>query len=174
MEIVSPDICKDNSDNGKAKFKPFCVTPVTSTPKVHVVETGPLLYGSGCPATKMDTYVPLCFSPIFANQESFKENKRGQSYCNSHYSNMAVVILLPLALENEHKKSDLTSSQKHPSHKPSRVNSPTYRIGELKTSDMGNFKQGMESNGISGKAAKLITNARRASTQARYKWSWNQ
>ena len=87
---------------------------------------------------------------------------------------MAVVILLPLALENEHKKSDLTSSQKHPSHKPSRVNSPTYRIGELKTSDMGNFKQGMESNGISGKAAKLITNARRASTQARYKWAWNK
>ena len=107
VEIVSPDSCKDNSDNGKAKCRPFCVTPVTSTPTVHVVETGLLLYDSRCPTTKMDIYVPLCFSPIFANRESFKENPRGQSCCNSRYSNMAVATLVPLAPENEHKKSNL-------------------------------------------------------------------
>ena len=42
VEIGSPDICKDNSDNGKTKCRPFCVTRVT-----HVMETGPLLHGSG-------------------------------------------------------------------------------------------------------------------------------
>ena len=120
------------------------------------------------------THVPLCFSSIFANRESFKENPRGQSYCNSHYSNMAVATLVPLTLENEYKKSNLTSSQKHPSHEPSRVNSPTYRIGELKTSGMVNFKQRMEAEGISENAAKLITNARRAGTQARYESAWNK
>ena len=48
---------------GKLSVDLFCVTPVTSTSTVHVMETGPLLHlhGSGCPATKMDTYVPLCF-----------------------------------------------------------------------------------------------------------------
>ena len=48
VETVSPDICKDNSDNGKAKCRAFCVMPVTSTPTVlHVMETGSLFYGSG-------------------------------------------------------------------------------------------------------------------------------
>ena len=174
MEIVSLDMCKNNSDNGKTKCRPFCVTPVTSTLTVHVVETGLLLHGSGCPATKMHTYVPLCFSPILANRESFKENPKGQSYCNSHYFNMAVATLVPLALENERKKSVLTSSQKHPSHEPSKVKSPTHRIGKLKTSGMVNFNQQMEAEGISEKAAKLITNARSGGTQARYKSAWNK
>ena len=159
---------------GKTKCRTFCVTPVTSTATVHVMETGLLLYGSGCPATKMDTYVPLCFSPIFSNRESLKENPRGESYFNSHYSNMEVATLVPLALENEHKKSDLTSSQEEPSHEPSRVNSPTHRIGKLKTSGVVNFKQRMEAEGISEKAAKLITSARRAGTQARYESAWNK
>ena len=119
------------------------------------METGPLLYGSGCPATKMDTYVPLCFSPIFSNRESLKENPRGESYFNSHYSNMEVATLVPLALENEHKKSDLTSSQEEPSHEPSRVNSPTHRIGKLKTSGVVNFKQRMVPE---GQVHKLVTN----------------
>ena len=70
---------------------------------------------------------------------------------------MAVATLVPLALENEHKKSDLTFNQKHLSHESSRVNSPPYRIGELKTSDMVNFKQRIEAEGIFQKAAKLIT-----------------
>ena len=52
VEIVSSDICKDNSDNGKTKCRLFCVTPFTSTPMVHVMETGPFLHGSGCPATQ--------------------------------------------------------------------------------------------------------------------------
>ena len=116
----------------------------------------------------MDTYVPLCVSSIFANQKSFKKNQRGQSYCNSHYSNMAVATLVLLALENEHKKSDLTSSQKHPSHELSKVNSWTHRIMKLKTSSMVNFDRRIEAGGISEKAAKLITNARRAGTQACY------
>ena len=120
VEIASPDICKDNSDDGKTKRRSFYITPVRSTLTVHVMETGPLLHGSGCPGTKIDTYVPLYFSPIFSNRESFKENPRGQSYCDSRYSNMIVANLVPLALENEHKKSDLTSKQKHPSDEPSR------------------------------------------------------
>ena len=114
------------------------------------------------------------FSPIFSNRESFKENPRGQSCCDSHYSNMAVATLVPLALENEHKKSDPTSNQKHPSDGPSRVNSPAHRIRELKTSGMVNFKQRMEAEGIFEKAAKLITNSRRAGTQARYELTWNK
>ena len=56
------------------------------------------MYGSGCPATKMDTYIALCFSPIFSNRESFKENPRGQSYFNSHYFNMVVANLLLLKM----------------------------------------------------------------------------
>ena len=87
---------------------------------------------------------------------------------------MAVVILVPVALKNEHKKSDLTSIQEHPSYEPSRSNSPTHQIGELKTSGMVNFKQLMEAEGISEKAAKLITNARRAVAQARYESAWNK
>ena len=48
VETVSPDICKDNSDNGKAKCRLFCIMPVTSTPTVlHVMETGSLFCGSG-------------------------------------------------------------------------------------------------------------------------------
>ena len=43
VEIVSPDICKDNSNNGKTKCRLFRFTPVTSTPMVHVMETGPFL-----------------------------------------------------------------------------------------------------------------------------------
>ena len=87
---------------------------------------------------------------------------------------MAIATLVPWVLENEHKKSDLTSKQKHPSDEPSRVNSPAHRIRELETSDMVNFKQRMESEGISEKAAKLIKNPRRAGTQARYKSAWNK
>ena len=87
---------------------------------------------------------------------------------------MAVATLVPWALENEHKKSDLTSKQKHPSDKPSRVNSPALRIGKFQTSGMVNFKQRMEAEGISEKVAKLIANPRRAGTQARYKSAWNK
>ena len=123
---------------------------------------------------KMDTYVPLCFSPIFSNRKSFKENPIRQSYCDSHHSNMTAATLIPLVLENEHKKSDLTSNQKHPSDGPSRINSPAHRIGELKTSGMFNFKQSMEAEGIFGKAAKLIAYARRAGTQAHYESAWNK
>ena len=46
--------------------------------------------------------------------------------------------------------------------------SPTQQIGELKTSKMVNFRQQMEADGISEKAANHITNARWAGTQARY------
>ena len=121
----------------------------------------------------MDIYAPLCFPPIFSNRERFKENPRGQGYCNSHYFNMAAVTLITSALENEHKKSDLTSNQKHPSDGALRDNSPAHRIGELKTSGMVDFKQRMEAEGRSEKATKLITNARRAGTQARYKFVTN-
>ena len=54
---------------------------------------------------------------------------------------------------------------------PSRA---THRIRELKTSGMVNFKQQMEADGISEKAEKLITNARRQGTQARYESAWNK
>ena len=54
------------------------------------------------------------------------------------------------------------------------VNSPTPRIGELKTSGMVDFKQRMEAEGISEKAAKLITIAKRAGEQACYKSAWNK
>ena len=37
---------------------------------------------------------------------------------------------------------------------------------------MVNFKQQMEADGISEKAEKLITNARRQGTQARYEAAW--
>lgn len=87
---------------------------------------------------------------------------------------MAVATLVPLAFENKYKKSDLTSKQKHPSDEPSRVNSPTHQIGELKTRGMVNFKQQMEAEGISEKAVKLIKNARRAGTQAHYESTWNK
>ena len=119
----------------------------------------------------MDTDVPIIISPIFSNGESLKENSRGQSYCHSCYSNMAVTTL---ALENEYKKSNLTSKQKHSSDKPSRVNSPAHRIAELKTSGVVNFKQRMEAEGMSEKTAKLITNAGRAGTQALCKSAWNK
>ena len=66
------------------------------------------------------------FPPFFSNREGFKENPKGQSYYDYHYSNMTVATVVPLALENEHKKSNLTSRQKHPSHETSRVNSPTH------------------------------------------------
>ena len=39
---------------------------------------------------------------------------------------------------------------------------------------MVNFKQQMEADGISEKAEKLITNARRQGTQARYEAAWNK
>ena len=121
----------------------------------------------------MNTYVPLCISPIFTNRESFKENQRGKSYCDSHYSNMAVTTLVPLPLENEHKKSCLTSKQKHPSDEHSRVDSPAH-IGEFKTNGMANFKHRMEAEGISEKAVNLITYARRTGTQARCESAWNK
>ena len=54
------------------------------------------------------------------------------------------------------------------------VNSPTPRIGELKTSGMVDFKQQMEAEGISEKAAKLITIAKRAGEEACYKSAWNK
>ena len=74
------------------------------------------------PQEKMDTYVSLCISPIASNEESFKENPGGQSYCSSHYSKVAVATLVTLARETEHKKFDLTSKQRHCCNKPSRVN----------------------------------------------------
>ena len=47
-------------------------------------------------------------------------------------------------------------------------------MGELKSSGMVNFKQRMETKGISEKTEKLIANARRVVTQTRYKSAWNK
>ena len=99
VDIVSPDICKDNSGNGSTKCRSFCATPVTSIPQYMSWKLDPCcMYGNGCLATKMNAYIALCFSPIFSNRESFKEKPRGQSYCDSHYFNMVVANLLLLKM----------------------------------------------------------------------------
>ena len=65
------------------------ITPVTSAPRVHVMDTGPMWHVSGWPATKMDTYVPRCISPILSNQKSFKENPKGQ-----WFSDFVITVIL--------------------------------------------------------------------------------
>ena len=69
-----------------------------------MLETKPMLQGSGCPTTGMVPHVSLCTLTIFFNRHGIKEGFTGKGEDDHNGSNLSIQTMVSNPTENEYKE----------------------------------------------------------------------
>ena len=174
VETKQKNISKNSFNVRLARDRPICITSVTSTPNLHLLETGPSQSKSGCLSEQMDLSTKLCISSILPNREGLRKSSEGAKLFDLNNSRVASPTLVSKIITNECGVSDLTSNISKSLDKPFRKSTSLDREQNIKVSGLASFRKGLEAKGISERASSLISSSRRRSTTSHYESSWRK
>ena len=161
MVAFSTSFSTNLSSVGPSGHGFVCLKTFPSGPSLYGLETRSIQSRHGCTTTKMVTSLPLCFPPIFSGWESGCKSQGKESLHGSDNSGLANTTVVRTATTNVSTDSNITAT--------------SFQLVSRSTgSDTPFSRKNLANEGVSERAAGLITNARRQGSLANYESSWGK
>lgn len=174
MEAKSYDFQKFNTETRDSRCRPLCLETVSSDSDIHVLETRSFQYRNRCTSANLEKQSPICISPLFINRPGLSKSQEGKSKINLSNTNLAYTSLVSCVITNVNKKSNIVAKTTGLTAKPWEGGSSFSGKIISKTSGVASFKQHLSSEGVSERAAELITSARRQGSISNYESAWGK
>lgn len=174
VETQSRGFQTDHSDFGVSRSRSLCISSVASTSIVRVVETRPILSQGGCFSDVLGRPSKVCVSSLLSDRPGAKQGSTRTSRDNSNNSSLARTSMVSKTPTNVYPKTATDSNFHKFVDKSTRGVSPSDTRRDSKFSGLADFRQTLETEGISSKAANLISNARRSSSISHYESAWGK
>ena len=174
MGPLKEGLPKDLSKTGLSGYGSVCVSSVSSTSRLHVLEGRLVQSSNGCFLTTMVSSIPLCFPSILSDRKSTCQGQARKSVHDIDNSTLANTTMVRTSLEDVNENSiDITSISglaTESTGADTSVGSQQY----TKASGLEHFRENLESEGISKRAAMLISGFRRQGTLSNYESAWRK
>ena len=174
MVAFSTSFSTNLSSVGPSGHGFVCLKTFPSGPSLYGLETRSIQSSHGCTATKMVTSLPLCFPPIFSGWESGCKSQGRESLHGSDNSGLANTTVVRTATTNVSTDSNITATSFQLVSRSTGSDTPFSKKWVPKVGGLENFRKNLANEGVSERAAGLITNARRQGSLANYKSSWGK
>lgn len=174
VEIGHAGVQENNRETRVSLDRPVCIQSVTSDSSLCVLEEGSILSKRRCFSTNLERGSQLCLSPVLSDRSCAGQSYQGASRDDPHNS-----VLAGSGLVSEGTPGVCG----HPSTHTVLSETPDQSSGEMSSADSGRksdtsglacFRRKLETEGISGKAATLISNARRKGSISNYESAWGR
>ena len=166
---------RDLSDIWNTNNRSVCIQAVSSTSMLYGLETGSKQYSNGCNATTLGKPVRVCVSAVQPNQSGNKENsfgKVGENHSNN--TSLADSTLVFTTLENLNSGTVAITTRPQHFERFTGNQSPPGKERVFKFSGVEGFRASLEMEGISKKAATLISQSRRPGSISNYDSSFSK
>ena len=174
MVAFSTSFSTNLSSVGPSGHGFVCLKTFPSGPSLYGLETRSIQSSQGCTATKMVTSLPLCFPPIFSGWESGCKSQGRESLHGSDNSGLANTTVVRTATTNISTDSNITATSFQLVSRSTGSDTPFSKKWVPKVGGLENFRKNLANEGVSERAAGLITNARRQGSLANYESSWGK
>lgn len=151
-----------------------CLKTFSSSPSLYGLETRSIQSSHRCTATKVVASRPLCFPSIFSDWESDCKSKGGESLHGFDNPCLANTTMVRTVTTNVSTESNVTASSFQLVSRSTRSDTSFGTKWVPKVGGLENFRKNLANEGISERAAGLITNARRQGSLANYESSWGK
>ena len=174
MVAFSTSFSTNLSSVGPSGHGFVCLKTFPSGPSLYGLETRSIQSSHGCTTTKMVTSLPLCFPPIFSGWESGCKSQGRESLHGSDNSGLANTTVVRAATTNVSTDSNITATSFQLVSRSTGSDTPFSKKWVPKVGGLENFRKNLANEGVSERAAGLITNARRQGSLANYESSWGK
>ena len=121
VEIMSERIPENLPEGGSTRDRSICFSVVQSAPSLLLMEARAKQFGPRCIAANLVAQIPLCFSPIFTDTISTKEDRVGESpFFDTDSNNFAEPGMVPRVTSFVNEKSPTLTSTSKSLKEPSR------------------------------------------------------
>ena len=152
----------------------FCIPDVSSIPSLYGLEARSGRSGNECHVSTMGKNVAICLSFIHPKTSGIAEAKERRNHNDIGGTNMAITSIVFSSSEYVYPKPTFIATSERPTSGHIRKNSSFGSKRNFKTGSLVGFCKSLASKGISGKAAKLISDSRRENTISSYESAWCQ
>ena len=147
------------------RVRSFCINSMPSNTILPVVENRSTRPSNRCIPTELETSgATVCFSPFFNDRESSIKGQNRGGGCNFNNTKLASTTLVQSDSVSICNRTSASTSVKQHLSKSLGPSKPFSREQNHKTGGLERFRQSLASEGISARAAELITSARRPGT----------
>ena len=174
MEIKSSGVSKPLQILVDPRYRPFRFQSFPSSSSLCLLETASIQQRQGCFPNALDSHKRICFSPIFSNRQSLTQSFVRSSNVNFDNTSLANTVLVPSVTKALNSKPFKFAQSPRFITRPKQGTSSSNNKRKPTTPGMNSFRERLSSEGISKKAATLITNARRSGTITHYESSWRK
>ena len=171
VETLQDHISKDLSNLGNSRSRRICVTPFTPSSSILQLEDGSLLGRNRCPPAKLEGQVHLRVSSFLLDRKNSEKTSAltiRDDFGDASLDNEELVCHSSgnVSPESHFDKTEKGAPKKSTGEVPSPLQS--------KSSGLEIIRKNLSTKGISGKAAKLISQSRREGTISNYETSWKK
>ena len=175
MEARQKDFSSCDKTFRKTQGGSICLQTLSPNRSVHGLETRSKELSHRCNATTVGRAIRVCFPTLQPNKSNNKESSIGESReVNLNNTVVANTTMVRTTFESLNSKTSTAPSKAQHSQKSSRIESPSRKTGIAKTSGLENFRNSLQMEGISNRAATLISQARREGSLANYESSFQK
>ena len=172
---VSQSISMHSTEVGHSRDRSVCVKSVSSVTGLHGLETRSLKSSNRCITTTMEeSRSPICFSTIFADRQSSSKSYQGEGYDDINHPKLASTTLVQSNSRYVCSATPTSASASGPSVKSAGPNTSFGSEQNFKIGGLESHWKSLATEGISERASKLITSARRPGTASNYESSWRK
>ena len=171
MEANSPVISENSSTEGNSRDRFLCSQTISSDQDILFVEAGSIEPSKRCFPTKFVPQKSLCFSPILHDPKGSEQTPQRKSTnddpCNSI---LAITTVVARSNENVHTTTKFIDLEERSFKKSKERNLSSCPKQNLKISGMDGLRGvGLQTEGVSKEASKLMIKSRRSSSNSNYK-----
>ena len=175
MATISKSIPRNLSRVGIPRVRSFCIESIPSDTTLPVVESRSAQPNNRCISTEFETLGAIvCFSPFFNDRESSIKGQSRGGVCNSNNNKLASTGLVQSDSGTICSQTSSSTSVKQHLSESSGSSTPSGHETNSNTSSLESFRQCLALEGISARAAELITGATRPRTPFNYKSAWHK
>lgn len=174
MEVVPSSISVNLQSSRNSFNRLVCVKGIVPSPKISFLEARSFQFGQRCLSNKLEGSQCIRFSSVFSNTKSIEENSSRGSNFVSNNSSLANPSMVSLGSSIVNRESYINSKNKKSFTEPSKRTTSTSFEQNPSISGLDTFRKQLSEEGISEKAATLITASRRKGTLSHYESAWRK
>ena len=174
LEIRQNNFQKSNSTVGNARDRSICVQDVSPDSKVLQLESGPTLFGSRCPSTKMGPEPSLCISPFLSDRKVSGKVEKDQYHTNPNCTHMGNSAMVSNTLGNADSTPKDNPTNQRELKTPIRGTPSISNEQNTESSSLENIRLSGKSETLSKTAETLVSKSRAEGTRKHYNSAWGR
>ena len=155
LETGQAHVLPGDKYSGDTGNRSICLSGVTSTPSLHIVESRSTKSGPGCLSKEVESPICLCISPLLPNRSGVGKRSKGTSLYDSDNSGLASTAMVSKTSANVCSKSNLITGVSKTFDQSVRKPTSSNTEQNSKTSGVTSFRKSFEADGIPERNAYL-------------------